>query len=137
MSNKSKGALSNREISKWLRKIGADAVSIDNDGRPINRYEKLAQILWDKSLGAAVYDPKTGETKQPVPEQWAIQTVLERIEGKVPTFEEDTGQFHKVGARVDELMKARINSLIEAAQRTSADPNTIFGSPESDSDDEQ
>lgn len=106
---------SNRELTNNLRKLAAQAESTDDDGNIIDKGAKLAELLWKKALGYTELDPKTGKDEFHRPESWAILLIYERLEGKTPVAMPDENASHKVGERVSELAKGRLNALATAA----------------------
>lgn len=98
-----------RHLTKCLRALAADP-TIDDEGNPTTRAEKLARLLWKKALGGE--NPKTGEFEPPA--AWAIQLIYERMEGKAPAALSDDSGKMTVAERVRELAVQRVNSLSEA-----------------------
>lgn len=110
--------LNTRALTRHLTEIGQEAVTIDNEGRPITREEALARLLWDKALGY-VDQVKTdeGAMKDVIhkPESWAMQYIYDRREGRaVVSIAEDEGRV-KAAEKVRDLAKARINSMAVSA----------------------
>lgn len=114
-----------REITKLLREIGSEAHTVDpSDGRPISKNEAFARILWKKSLGyreTVIKEQKAGKPKEMEidrkPEPWAMQELLNRLEGKVQPLP-DALEHTRITAekQVDELSKERLNRIADGEQ---------------------
>lgn len=115
---KKKGAYDSRRLTQHLRELAADIETMDEGGELLTKGQVLAALVFKKALG---YEEKIrgddGEerTVYHKPEAWAIQLIWERMEGKAPQAVADEKKTLTVLTRIDEIVKARINSLAEAA----------------------
>ena len=111
-----------RLISDELRRMASEPYSIDDDGNPLSRATKLAMVLWELALGnSSIID---GKLKTVAPAAWAIDTILERTEGKVTVVDDgDVGNLTPAD-RVREVAVSRLNSLAKTALRKSNESKT-------------
>jgi hypothetical protein len=101
-------------LAKFLRYLAGEAVSIHDDGDIVTRSETLARLLWDKALGyeeVIVDDEGREKTKKHEPQPWAMQIVLDRLEGKAPLAIVEPEGKAKITDRVNELIKERLNAI--------------------------
>ena len=102
-------------LSKYLRALALDVESMTDDGDPVTKAQKLADLVWKYALGAV--DEKDSTKKAP-PAVWAITLLYERIEGKVPiAVPDESGR--SLTDKVSDLGKAKANALAEAAAEDS------------------
>lgn len=98
-------------LSKYLRALALDVESMDDEGTPLTKAQKLAELVWRYALGMA--DEKDPTKKAP-PAVWAIELLYNRIEGKIPlAVVEDQGR--SLTDKVSDLGKARANSFADAS----------------------
>lgn len=101
-----------RYLTKKLRELATEAISVDDDLNPVDRATKLANIVWDRALGWTEEDPKTGEEKKHQPQQWALSLVFDRLDGKVgDSNADDEGLRTPLSEKISEVGKARLNSI--------------------------
>ena len=106
----------NRLLSDKLHELGMEPYSCieDTDGEAVylNRFDTLAHSIWEYALGRKE-KLRDGKEKKHLPSQWAINTILDRTEGKVmPQSMPDkviTGP--TIADKVSELGKKTINEL--------------------------
>ena len=104
-------------LSKYLRALALDIESMSDDGDPITKAQKLADLVWKYALG--ITDEKD-PTKKAAPAVWAIELLYNRIEGKIPlAVVEDQGR--SLTDKVSDLGKAKANSLAEASTEEDSD----------------
>lgn len=112
------GKLSNAALSKELRKLAIEVHTITDDGTPVTREQKLADIIWKLALGCTEkYRDEEGNLKEKVypPAAWAIQFVFERVEGKAQTVAPDETSTVRAKDKVAELARERVNRLAAIA----------------------
>jgi hypothetical protein len=108
-------------LSKYLRALALDVESINDDGDPITKAQVLAALVWKHALGYKEMVHRKNKDGVMVDEEevhgpdWrAIETLYNRIEGKIPVaVVEEQGR--SLTEKVSELGKARANSLARAA----------------------
>jgi hypothetical protein len=104
-------------LSKYLRALALDIESMSDDGDPITKAQKLADLVWKYALG--ITDEKD-PTKKAAPAVWAIELLYNRIEGKVPlAIVEEGGR--SLTEKVSDLGKAKANALASAAAEEDSD----------------
>ena len=106
--------ITGRLLTKKLRELAVDMVSISDDGKPVTRAEKLAMIMWDHALGYTEQTKnKTGSLidieHKPAP--WAITLLMDRIEGKVANAADPGVDRPSLGQRLKETGAKRINKI--------------------------
>jgi len=108
----------NRLLSDKIHEIGLEPHSCieGEDGDPIylNRFDVLARSIWEYALGRTE-KLKDGKEKKHLPSQWAINTILDRVEGKVlpqstPDKEKD---MPTAAEKVTELGRDKLNELVD------------------------
>lgn len=108
----------NRLLSDKIHEIGLEPYSCieGEDGEPIylTRFDTLARSIWEYALGRTE-KLRDGKMKKHLPSQWAINTILDRTEGKVmPQSTPDKVTTGPTAAeKVSELGKKQLNDLIE------------------------
>jgi hypothetical protein len=101
-------------LSKYLRALALDIETVDADGDPVTKAAALAALVWKSALGYKELDPKTGQEVVHAPDWRAIETLYNRIEGKIPVaVVEDQGR--SLTEKVSDLGKAKVNALAKAA----------------------
>lgn len=101
-----------RLISSFIRSVAQEKVAGETE--PITRAEALARLLWDMALGRIkVVDMETGKisTECSSPDKHAMDIVIERMEGRVGTFEDEKKKSESVPDRVSRASKKHINKL--------------------------
>ena len=104
-------------LSKYLRALALDIESMSDDGDPITKAQKLADLVWKYALG--VTDEKD-PTKKAAPAVWAIELLWNRIEGKIPIALPDEGG-RSLTDKVSDLGKAKANALATASTEEDSD----------------
>lgn len=108
-------------ITQYIERMAIQTCDITEDeGDPVSYAQRLAEIVWKFALG---YKEPTGEVdetgrkvlKSYKPATWAINLVLDRLEGKVQTTGEPEKPKRLVVNRIRELAKGNLNDLAEAA----------------------
>ncbi len=112
---KTKKTMTGRILTTKLKELAADIVSstLRSDGEVSmqTRAELLAEEIWNAACGIKI-DPEDGSqtlTHNPIP--WAVQTILERLDGKVIPRSKDRSTRPALGARIDEQQKLKIKGL--------------------------
>lgn len=107
-------AKATKTLTKLIKEIGQRKHTIDDEGRVVSKFEALAWLIWNKSLGYVEKDVKTGEETKYKPDRSFISMILDRTEGKVaPTVAGGAKDKVTVADRVGEQAKKRINQLAE------------------------
>ena len=116
MSMKIPGKVGAKALTEELRKMSFQAVTILDDGTPVTRAEKLAELIWKYALGwtESVRDEE-GRIVQKVhaPVAWAMQYMFERLEGKAPIAIQDEQAGIKAVDKVRQLSVDRVNKLVK------------------------
>lgn len=104
-----------KELTAFLRQVASEAETVNDDGDLVTNAEKLARVIWKKALGYVESQNRNGETFEKIhpPTQWAIQLLMERLEGKVANAVEDKEQTVTAADRVGELCVETVNRLTE------------------------
>ena len=96
------------------RDLAGAIESTDSEGVAITKASVLAETVWDNAIGVEKFDPQTGKRTTIKPQQWAIQLVFDRLEGKVPMMAEDLDNFGPgVADRISELIRDKLNKVAE------------------------
>lgn len=108
----------NRMLSEKLYELGMEPHSCIDDGSGdmvyLNRFDTLARSIWEYALGRTEI-LRDGKEKRHLPSQWAINTILDRTEGKVmpqstPDKEKD---MPTAAEKISELGKKQLNDMLE------------------------
>ena len=106
--------LGGKRLTEELRKLAAEAVSIDDNGDPITREQALSLLIWQQALG---WEEKVRDehgslqvVKHP-PVAWAQQFLWERMEGKAPVAQAEAEGHVKAKDKVDALARNRLNAM--------------------------
>lgn len=108
----------NRLLSDKIHDIGMEPFSCIEDGAGdaiyLTRFDVLARSIWEYALGRTE-KLKDGREKKHLPSQWAINTILDRTEGKVmPQSTPDKVHTGPTAAeKVSELGKQQLNDMVE------------------------
>jgi hypothetical protein len=108
------GRIGGKALTAELRKLAAQAVSVDDDGNPVTREMRLADLIWKQALGytETLRDEMGTETKREhTPVAWAQQFLWDRLEGKSPVAAVDNEGSMKASDKVRQLAKDRINGI--------------------------
>ena len=113
---------SSRQLTNHLRELAAVAHDWSEEEGVLTKGEALARLLWERALGfeERTVDEEGKETivKHP-PQQWAVQLVYDRIEGKTPQAVEEDETKIKALDKVRELAADRVSAMArEAAEET-------------------
>jgi hypothetical protein len=105
-----------KNLIELVKVIGKLTHTVDNDGKSITKDECLIRLLWDTALG---YTERTLDDKgvekeiKHKPQRWAMQEIISRREGGIPAAASDVGQRMTAAKQVQDLVKDRLNSLVE------------------------
>lgn len=107
----------NKILSDELLFLGLAENSEAPDGSEIyTRIQQLAQLVWEYALGEIEETKITSSGKKVKytmrPQQWAIETIFNRLEGRPATAQddvEDTGR--KILDKIDDLDRSRMDRL--------------------------
>lgn len=104
-----------KNLIDLVKSVGKEVHTINNDGDPVSKDEKLIRLLWDIALG---YEEKVEDDKgkQKVikhkPQKWAMQEIISRREGGIPAPVSDVGERMTAAKQVRDLVKQRLNNLV-------------------------
>lgn len=101
-----------RLVSTFLRSVAQEKVAGETGA--VTRAEALARLLWDMALGRSkIVDMETGKitTECSSPDKHAMDIVIDRIEGKTGTFEQEKTKSESVPKKVSRKNKQRINKI--------------------------
>lgn len=104
-----------KRLNELLRTIGDQQYSIDDEGRPLTRFEKLAQMIWDMALGDFKFVDKNKNVEVSyVPDKSFITMIYDRMEGRIPMAMpvKDDNSKASVADKVSDQAKSRINDLV-------------------------
>lgn len=98
-------------LTKHLKEMAGYIETLDDDGNAVTKARRLSALIWNYALGFEEPDQDNPDKKtKHRPEQWAIQLIYERIEGRSPVATpESTGK--TVAEKVSDLGKAKVNAL--------------------------
>jgi len=103
-------------LTRMLKELGLQSVTINDEGDPITRFEQLAEYIWKAALGW-IEEIRTGDSVTEIihkPDKTFIHMIYDRLHGKIPTVALDKGAKHaSVADRVSAQTKSRINALSE------------------------
>ena len=115
---------SSKQVTLHLRQLAAEAESIRDDGEMITRAEALAMLIWNYALGWEEPDPDDpNKTILHRPQQWAIQLLYDRMEGKAPNAVENDAGTMTAADRVGELAVNSVNAMTMAVVGDDIDPD--------------
>lgn len=102
------GRPTKRMLTKYLCELAEEAESVTDDGKPLTKAQKLAELIWRKALG---YMGKNAEGKDHYyrPESWAILLIWERLEGRVAQAVPEEKVGLTVGKKVSDLARMKLN----------------------------
>lgn len=106
--------LSTKALTAELRKLAEEQISVTDAGDPITRAQALADLVWKMAIGWTELTRDSNGTQQQKyhpPVQWAIQFLMERIEGKPAQAVQETESGIKAAEKVRDLAKDRVNGL--------------------------
>lgn len=111
-----------KELTSHLRAISKEIHTVDDDGRPVDKAEALTRELWKRALGFVeiVEEMKNGKpvTREIArkPEQWALQYIYERLEGRIaPVALGDAQTGIKAESRIGKLAASRLNRIADGS----------------------
>lgn len=112
--------MARKPLNAKLEQLRDEVHAVMSDGTQLTKGEALSILLWNIALGYedVFYkkDPNdpTKQIRDVVyhkPQQWAIQMIYERLEGKVPNTAEEVDDRAPLADRVSELAVSRVNAL--------------------------
>lgn len=105
MSKKNPRISAGKFLSQALKELAQEVH--DTDGETVKtRAECLARIVWNSALGfKEKYIDSEGNLKEKLiaPQVWAINLIFDRLEGKVPSGDEDGKSEVTLAQRVEKL----------------------------------
>lgn len=113
-----------RQLTSLLKKVALECETVDDEGDPVTNAEKLARTIWKKALGYRQEEMKSDGMREVTypPESWAIQLIMERMDGKVATAEPETAEKLTAAERVGELEANYINQIAAEAAAAGRTP---------------
>jgi len=115
-----------RELTTQLKMVAMECDTIDVSGDLISNAEVLARMIWKKALGyEEQVESADGKqyTKSHTAAAWAIQLLLERLEGKVASVAETDTDRITVAEKVSELAVDMVNRVTaDAVSRGNGPP---------------
>jgi hypothetical protein len=138
---KRKAKIDNRALTTKLREMAAEVHDVEivdeetGEIQVITRIESLATKLWNRALGwieevVEEDDDVPGKVRERKivhkPEQWAMQLLYDRLEGRVPQALPDDGPGITAADKVGELAKSKINSMAKKAAGDERPPPPTF-----------
>ena len=111
--------LNTKSITRHLRTLAAEVNTehFGSDGGILTNEEAAARLLWKKALGyTETIRNEEGNQKEVKhkPEAWALQYVMERLEGKIAHAQSEDTNRVRAADKVRELSKTRLNQLATA-----------------------
>lgn len=103
-----------RELTTQLKMVAMECDTTDVGGDLITNAEVLARMIWKKALGyTEEVEAADGRpyNKTYTSASWAIQLILERLEGKVASVAEADSDRITVADKVGELAVNLVNSV--------------------------
>jgi hypothetical protein len=104
-------------ISSFIRSVAQEKVA--GEDTVITRAEALARLLWDMALGRSkVVDMETGKitTEYSSPDKHAMDVIIDRMEGRVGSFEDEKKKSESIPDKISRKNKNRINKLSKKSE---------------------
>lgn len=101
-----------RLISTFIRSVAQEKVAGETNA--VTRAEALARLLWDMALGRIkVVDMETGKIsiESVPPDKHAMDVIIDRMEGRVGTFEDEKKKSESIPDRISRKNKTRANKI--------------------------
>jgi len=126
-----KGKINESKLSYHLAKIGEEMETVSDDGTPITKEEALARLLYKKALGYTEqrtvedeYGNKSMVEDYHPPENWALQAIWDRREGRPTPSQSDSDKKGMSAAeKVRELAQKRMKKITQASARPGPPPH--------------
>lgn len=115
-----------KALTNYIKELAVEVVDMSPSGDPVSRARKLAEAFWLKAIGGKT--ERTSDKGEKIviieePHAWAMQLIMERLDGKIPNAApDDTGMKTRVAEKVSELSKKRANAMAHAALGKSGPP---------------
>ena len=110
--------LPQRALNAALKRLAAEAYTVEDDGTVVTKADALARLIWAKALGwvqTTTDDHGNRIRKDYPPEAWAMQYIFERIEGKSAPVIQEPEIGVRASDKVRQLAKDRLNKLANVA----------------------
>lgn len=104
-------------ISSFIRSVAQEKVA--GDKGQLTRAEALARLLWDMALGVVkTVDMDTGKilVGYAPPDKHAMDVIMDRMEGRVGTFEDEKKKSESIPDKISRKNKNRINKLSKKSE---------------------
>lgn len=112
MSEPTKDSI-DKQITATLVRLAKAKIRHGDDNKLQTRASIVAALIWERALGYTQIDPNSGKSKIMPPATWAINLILERMEGKVGPQDEAKRKATPVNEKISILNKELINRLSE------------------------
>jgi hypothetical protein len=120
-----RGKISESKLSYHLAKVGEEMETVLDDGTPVTKEEALARLLYKKALGWTEkrvveddYGNKSTVEDYHPPENWAVQAIWDRREGRpTPSQSDADKKGMSASEKVRELAKKRMSKITQATAR--------------------
>lgn len=100
------------ELTKFIKEIGSEFHTVDDEGRPLTKVESLARLVWNKALGYREKDVESDKEIVHYPDRAFIGMLWDRLEGRVaPAVQSKDGGKAKLSERIGEQSKRRLNQM--------------------------
>jgi hypothetical protein len=104
---KSEAAQAGKFLSESLRQLAMEQHDIDGSD-VLTRAQCLAKTVWEHALGHS-YQERTSEGEMRVkkvrPQKWAIELILDRLEGRVSSTGDEANKSVSLTDRVEQINK--------------------------------
>ena len=102
-------------LTRYIRKLGEEMHTVNDEGETLTRFQALAQLVWDRALGFTEEIPETGERVIHKPDKGFIGVIFDRTEGKVAQAAPVGGKKKaSLADRIGEQTKARLNRIAKS-----------------------
>lgn len=105
-----------RLVSTFLRSVAQEKIAVEvteGESKLITRAEALARQLWKMALGKFVkhVDMKTGTIYYEAPDKHAMDIVIDRMEGRVGTLEDEQNKDETIPDKISRKNKQKISKI--------------------------
>lgn len=105
-------------LTDQLKKLAKETHTQGDDGALVTKAEALGVLVWKYALGAIETNVKDPDKRVVIkPQQWAIQLLYDRIEGRVPMALDPGIDKITPSQKIDEMRKKSLNALAEDAAK--------------------
>lgn len=125
MSKKHKRRYNNKELTNHLRELAAEVHDWIGEDGSITKGEALSALIWRAALGweeKRISDEGDEEVIIHKYERWAVELLIDRMEGKTAMSTIEDSRRITVAEQVGELAKKRLNRLVDLAAAKTTPP---------------